>query len=489
MGDQAVEVKISKGRLKGFKENDTASFLGIPYAKAPVGKLRFKPPVSLDAWQEVLDATKFSASPAQSQSPMFQGDASEDCLYLNVWTPEGGRPNKPVLVWIYGGGFEGGSASTEAFSGAGLSNRGDTVVVTFNYRVGLLGFGLLSGAKDFESYSNLGVRDTIAALNWVQENIEEFGGDKHNVTVMGASAGGFIACSLISSPSASGLFQKLILISGGASRVVPSSQTELITRKAMALLEVSEREFKEVNSADLLIAQKKVIPNDIGVRNARVPKALGVTLDNDIANGLLTEHPMQAISAGRANHIPILSAASEAEISAFRRWAKDEDFRPSTYSQLVDEVESWQIDRSSAETIVQHYFHQVPNGDLALTRERILSDWIYRLPAARLADNLAKAGGSAWALEFRGTSDRPMGHGDEAPAIFDGLAKMHELNPRAEFRDELQEAILNFSDNGKPGWPSYDESTRLTRVMGSVSKLEAGTFDSLVNLWNGIERP
>lgn len=483
-----MQVRTSKGRVEGLSVDGINSFLGLPFAKAPVSELRFQPPVECESWDGVFLATNYGVAPLQAKTPMFQGDSSEDSLFLNVWTPDLGEPKKPVLVWIYGGGFEGGSASTDSFSGAGLAKRGDVVVVSFNYRVGLLGFGLLSETEGFERYSNLGIRDAVAALNWVQENIENFGGDKNNVTVMGASAGGFIACSLISIPSAAGLFHKLILISGGASRILPSSQTELITRSALAELNIDDSRLKEVDAEALLSAQRKVIPHDIGVRNAKVPKALGVTLDGDIANGLLTEHPMKTISNGGANQISILSAASESEIAAFRRWVKDEDFRPKSYETLVDEVESWDIERESAEAIVKSYFSTSNGSDLSTTRERILSDWVYRLPAARLAKNLADAGGRSWALEFRGTTEKPMGHGDEAAAIFDNLAAARGIAVDPSFRDDLQEAIIRFCAEGQPGWPAYGEEAT-TKIMGLVSKLEQDPFKSMLDLWHGIDRP
>lgn len=491
MPNRSEVIETSQGAVQGTVENGIRVFRGIPFAKAPKGKLRFQPPVQPDKWHGVLDANEYSPSPAQPNSPMFSGDSDEDCLYLNVWAPESGQPNKPVLVWIYGGGFEGGTASSEDFSGAHLANRGDLIVVTINYRVGLLGFGLLPETQEHPATSNIGLRDSIMALEWVHENIGQFGGDSNNVTVMGQSAGAFIACALASSPSAQGLFSKLVLLSGGASRIVPADRAAAITASAMADLGIDEGGLEAVPASHLFDALKKVISSDIGVRNSSTPNALGVTLDSSMSSGVLNSHPMHVFESGDRQDIPILVGVAEAEIAAFRKWSKPESFNPSTVNDLIDEVTSWGIERSRAQSITQEYVSNAGHEtvDLGLARERLLTDWIYRLPAARLVEAHAAAGGDAWALEFRGEPDKTMGHGDEMPALFDNIAKSREIEVNQSFKNDFQGSITEFARSGEPGWQKYSLETGQAKILGNESRVENAVFKDLLQLWTGVERP
>lgn len=208
-------VKVTGGMIQGVVEQDMMIFKGIPFAAPPVGELRWKAPQPVIPWEGVRRADKFGPSPMSSMG--MQRDASEDCLYLNVWTPAKSAKEKlPVMVWIYGGGFSMGSSST--YNGAPLAREG-VVLVTINYRVGKLGYFAhpeLSAENPQHVSGNYGILDQIAALRWVKENIAAFGGDPAKVTIFGESAGGISVSMLCASPLAKGLFRGAISQSGSS---------------------------------------------------------------------------------------------------------------------------------------------------------------------------------------------------------------------------------------------------------------------------------
>ncbi len=213
-------IRTVSGMVRGVKEGDVNIFRGIPYAAPPVGEFRWRPPQPVASWEGVRDAKEFGPSCAQAgfgggPGAISQG-SSEDCLYLNVWKPAGTRQGAklPVMVWIHGGAFVGGSGNT---SGNGFANKG-VILVSINYRLGRLGhfaFPALSAEHPEEPKGSYAFMDQIAALKWIQQNIPAFGGDPKNVTIFGFSAGGVSIHSLMTIPSARGLFQKAIGHSSG----------------------------------------------------------------------------------------------------------------------------------------------------------------------------------------------------------------------------------------------------------------------------------
>lgn len=222
-GEVPYIVETPLGKLRGSQHGQVSIFRGIPYAQPPVGVRRFAPPKKIDAWQGTRDATEFGP---MSHQP-GEGNFSEDCLYLNIWTPDAQLSAAlPVYVFIHGGGYMLGSGSQPLYEGKNLAQQG-VVVVTLNYRLGTLGF--LPSAAAFKEYGttgNWGLLDIIAALEWVQENIGTFGGDPSRVTVGGESAGSYAVSTLIASPLAEGLFNQAIMQSGSlpnATAVAPEN--------------------------------------------------------------------------------------------------------------------------------------------------------------------------------------------------------------------------------------------------------------------------
>ena len=222
----APVVRTPSGPLAGVDQGKTQAFLGIPYAQAPVGALRWKTPRPLPAWRGVRQATRFGHNCWQAVSPqgfgpwtheyVVQGDISEDCLFLNVWAPAHAKSKLPVLLWIHGGGFNSGSGAIPIYDGRALAARG-IVVVTINYRVGVFGFLAhpdLTREAAGGPNANFGLQDMVAALKWVRANIGAFGGDPQAVTIAGQSAGSMAVHDLVASPLAKGLFARAIGESG-----------------------------------------------------------------------------------------------------------------------------------------------------------------------------------------------------------------------------------------------------------------------------------
>ncbi|WP_404341781.1 carboxylesterase/lipase family protein [Pseudoalteromonas mariniglutinosa] len=212
-----TQVSVAQGKLIGSDEGNLTVFKGVPFAKPPVGELRWKAPQPAEKWQGVRDAKEFAPAPIQAGNP--PSGSSEDSLYLNIWTPAKSSAEKlPVFVWIYGGGFSFGSSSDAIFDGTQLANKG-VIVVSIAYRVGQLGF-LAHPELNKESKAgvsgNYGLLDQIAALKWLNNNITAFGGDANNITIAGESAGGISVSMLAASPLTKGLINKVISQSGGS---------------------------------------------------------------------------------------------------------------------------------------------------------------------------------------------------------------------------------------------------------------------------------
>lgn len=238
---QAGQVQTTGGMVKGVEHGAVAAYYGIPYAAPPVGDLRWRAPQAAASWKGVRDATRPAAECYQGPPAVFgpfsaefmiKGNISEDCLYLNVWTPRKAPGNLPVFFYIHGGGFGSGSGTIPVYEGAGLAARG-AVVVTFNYRLGVFGFLAhpeLTRESGMAYSGNYGLLDMIAALKWVKANIARFGGDPDDVTIAGQSAGAAAVNDLVLSPLAKGLFQRAIAQSGSGMgiRTAPLAEAEKV---------------------------------------------------------------------------------------------------------------------------------------------------------------------------------------------------------------------------------------------------------------------
>jgi para-nitrobenzyl esterase len=511
MAIDAHVVDTPAGRLRGISlPNGGALFAGIPFAAPPTGPLRLRPPRPPRPWRGVRDATRFRAAPPQTMpalmsgtratqsppapgsgtstterpsapgsgqraagappppasSPFLVGDWDEDCLYLNVWTPDpAGR--RPVLVWIFGGGFDAGSAAPPFTDGAALSRLTGAVVVAANYRVGALGYLHLAGigGPDWAGCSNLGLQDQAAALRWVRENIAAFGGDPGNVTVGGESAGAFSIGSLLAASAAAGTFHRAILSSGSADRIFDADTGTAIAAGLLAALGLETVDaLLDAPVEKILAAQTAVVDADIGRRNLPNGRSWGVVLDGAV----LPRHPLQAVSDGAAAGTGLLVGANREEVRLFQVM-QGAAFTPADEGALLDEMRRAGV--RSPERLLAGYRQRGPGADLAGLRSMFLTDAIYRRPASALAAAQAAAGGTAHAYLFSAPAMGPgLGacHGADLMLLFDRVDPGNgEL---VAVRDDLVGAWARFAATGDPGWPPYDPAALLnTRQFGGAA--------------------
>lgn len=316
---QPATVKVEEGVLQGTLEDGLAVYKGIPFAAPPVGDLRWKAPQPAAKWTGVRIADKFAPGPIQGGNP--PSGKSEDCLYLNVWTPAKSAKDKiPVLVWIYGGGFGAGSTSEKVYSGEKLANKG-VVFVSIAYRVGQLGFLAhpeLSAESPNHVSGNYGLLDMISGLKWIQKNIAKFGGDPDKVTIFGESAGGIAVSMLSASPLAKGLFHGAISQSGGSfgpPRVTTYPGENLKTLKDAEAAGEAFVKTAEVTS----IAELRKVSAD------KLPAGRGWPI---IDGWVIPDDQYKLYEAGKYNDTPILVGYNSDEGASFSREKKPEEYIP-----------------------------------------------------------------------------------------------------------------------------------------------------------------
>jgi para-nitrobenzyl esterase len=460
-------VETTLGAVRGHALPDGGEvFAGIPFAAPPIGELRFRPPQPPTPWSGVRDGSRFAAAPAQGSPtlvgkqetkwpalPGFPtgdlGPTSEDCLYLNVWVPGPIDRPRPVIVWIYGGGYESGSAAPPYTDGAALARQTGTVVVAANYRLGALGFL----HRPEIGAVNLGVQDQVAALGWVRDNIAAFGGDPGNITLAGQSAGAFSIGTLLAVPAAVGLFHKAILQSGNASRSFDPATAAAMAEDFLAALGIDDAEaLRSVAVEQILAKQSAVIDGDIGRRNLPGGRAWGAVVDGDV----LPIDSHQAVVTGAAAGVPLLIGATADEVRLFQVLNGDR-FRPADEDALLTEIALAGV--SDPATLLDAYRARLGTDDLSAIRSAFLTDAVYRVPAVRLAQAQVQAGGRAYHYLFR---DEPFGpdlgafHGADLLHTFDALALIGADTPeRLVVRDSLVQAFAAFAASGEPGWPVY----------------------------------
>ena len=472
-----MKTKVSSTRLGtiiGRTESGVDRFLGIPFA----ANSRFSYAHLSEQIHDEYDASIFRGTPLQLKTPWMNDspEPSEDALYLNIWRKSDSAGKLPVIFWIYGGGFEGGTASSPMYSGLNFVDQGKAIFVSANYRVGFLGFGYLPN----EIPSNIGVSDIIKALEWVSKNIETFGGDPNNVTVIGQSAGGFIAGALSSIPEAKKYFTRLVMLSGAASRIVPLGRAEELTQAWKDDLINSGYSIQNAPAEAILSSQAKVISKDIGIRNATQPNALGVVLDFPI--GLMSGHPFESLTS--KDSVDVVIGFTDSEIASFRRYA-GKDFEPKDADSLKQEIASWGIAIDRVKSIFD--FYEARSGsDLGKLRELILTDWIYKLPAIRLAFARRFLNLRTYLFEFSNTDESPLGHGEDLKFLFKPLSELSRTD--SEVASNWLSLLLEFAKTGQMNVADMSKGLHFTNLSHSED-IQWGQLQSVLDLWQGVERP
>ena len=489
-----VEAVIAQGRIRGRRADGVRSFLGVPYAAAPYGPNRFRAPQPPPAWSQPRDCTSYGPTVLKPRQPdVFERllpdpeIPGEDCLTVNVWTPEGAS-RLPVLVWVHGGGYMTGSGAVPIYDGTSFARHG-VVCVTINYRLGVDGFALLPDRP-----ANRGLLDMIAALRWVRDNIAALGGDPHRVTIAGQSAGAMAVTTLLSMPLAQGLFTRVIAQSGGGHHALPRSAAERVSAALCADLavDVSAEALAAVPADKLLAAVDALtarIPSDPDPGWDEVRQrvlAFQPVIDGDVLPAL----PVDGIRAGAGSEVDLLTGTNSDE---YTLWSV-----PTGLADTVDDAALDALFRSlgvEPRTGRAAYLAQREEASAAELYADVMTDWAFRIPALRVAEGRAGGEGRTYCYEFAWPSPLYAGrlgatHALEVPFTFDNLAvdwarpMRGESAPQA-LADELHGALVDFVRDGKPGWNPYG-ATREVRAFGAAQHLLLDPHRERRDVWSAV---
>ncbi|PZG38880.1 carboxylesterase/lipase family protein [Spongiactinospora gelatinilytica] len=492
---QRVIVDTTSGKVGGVRHRGVASFLGVPYGAPTGGPARFRPPEPAKPWSGVRDATVFGHAAPQNDTRLAATGSwveaidylyprtgsvlegvpmGEDCLVLNVWTPEVTSPGRrPVMVWLHGGGYQHGAGSESMFLGDRLARLGDVVVVTVNHRLGIFGYLALETilGAEFEDAGIAGLLDLVLALEWVRDNIGGFGGDPGNVTVFGQSGGGDKARDLMSMPSASGLFHKVIIQSSPGSSPRTAEAAHDLAARAVRHAGLSRDRASELtawSTGRLLDLQEAVSGDVMG----------GFTLDQDLFGAarasfgpcLDASGPPSALDAAAGGGVPVLLGHTSHDASLILCNAPE-------YAAFSERrLRAWAADRfgATADDIVTAYQDRAGSEPACLRLARIVTDMTFTPAAITLASRLS-ARHPVYCYEFAYQTPILGGllgatHSLDLPFVFHNA----EMSPfagdrgdRGEVSRLMAQAWTSFARTGDPGHreiPSWDPYTTETRA-------------------------
>lgn len=495
--DADLVAQSETGALRGARVESALAFMGIPFARPPIGDLRWKPPQPVEPWTGVRDATQ--PGPRCSQDPAglipfvapmakaYGSDyshpplqISEDCLYLNVWVPEWpAKQRLPVMVWLHGGSNRVGSGSQSIYNGVSLAARG-VVLVTVNYRLGVMGFFShpeLTAESPHHSSGNYGMLDQIAALQWVQRNIARFGGDPQNVTLFGESAGAIDSAMLMTSPLAGGLFRRVISESGPAFNPALS----------LAQAEAQGRAIGELAPGDqhsTPLQRLRALPaSDVEKLVAQIKERFGDTTSSFTADGwVLTQSPRRAFLNGSIQKVDLLIGLNGREFSAFRlaaaAAAKSGNQKGGTNSGSLKQFSDGARPYFGSWTRPVTMFYL---GDMLVRRaaglDHALNDVVGACPIGAMAELTRDAGQHVFVYRFDrsvpGKGEKELGafHSIELPYVFGALHDpnwqwLPSTSDDAALSNLVQTYWTNFAKSGNPNadglpdWPEWSDGKK-----------------------------
>lgn len=469
------------GTVEGVVRSQTITFRGVPYAKPPTGDMRFAPPQAVTPWTGVLRAHEFGPASLQNVDPLsmripgaegyyYQPSGarfSEDCLTLNITAPLEDVENCPVLFWIHGGGFMTGSGSGQWFDATSLVNRHRLVVVTINYRLGILG-NLYLGDFDPEA-TNVGLRDVRMALEWVRDNIRSFGGDPHRVTVMGHSAGAMIVSSLLARGGTGKLFHRAVIHSGNLAMFHSVDESRTTTHRVLEGLHIHEKNPLE--------ALRKTSM----VRILELQRSLGFDLAPTIDGDTIPEDPLDRINRGLGADVPLIIGTTGAENNLFHLIGLP---RAASGFSLEAGLGSLGIGESCSR-VATSLRAEYAGSDPELW-EHVGQDLCWRLPMRELADAHSRGGHDTYVFEFRLPSTAEGGilgaaHQVDVPFLFGNLSQpgVEEFlgcdvvrdSGAGSLMDRMTTGLAQFARTGSPnspdpgGWPRYASTDREVQIL------------------------
>ena len=496
----SIEKHTPSGPVRGYVADGIEIFRGIPYAEPPVGELRWKEPVAVKPWRKVLPCTEHcSACPQPGVSAMEGGegigDTSEDCLYLNIWSPAKKPPESlPVMVWIHGGAFMTGAGSQPGYNGAKLAGKG-VVVVTLNYRLGPFGFlahPALSRESSHGTSGNYGLYDQIEALRWVQRNISAFGGDPGRVTLFGESAGAISVAYLLLSPLAKGLFHRAIMQSGA-----PTSQRYIMPGARGTLdqaLETGKRLAAKLGCADekdpaaaMRAKTTQEIMEIAGQSADFIFRADALVFAPVVDGRLLPSAPEELLEKRRYHHVPVIVGTNRDEASVFARDVSLAGYRSWVKAAFPD--------RS------REIFRTFPANDeeeMTASANRFLTALWFTEPARFIVRSMAAGGTKTYQYYFTHvpkyalTTELGAFHGQEIEFIFGDLGSTVATDEDRALSSAMMDYWTNFARTGDPNredlirWPAYDAKAEKYMEFGDApvigSNLEKNVCDFLEHL-------
>ena len=497
-------VTTGLGKLEGFESDGVRVFRGVPFAKPPTGERRFRAPEPAEPWAGVRDAKSYGLSALQpplmlAALPGFDiGEQSEDCLYLNVYTPAGASPSdrKPVLVWIHGGGFVIGSGSQSIYDCRKLARRGDVVVVTINYRLGV--FGFLDLGQPERATPNAGLLDQIAALGWVRDHIAAFGGDPGCVTIFGESAGGMSVGTLLGCPAARGLFHKAIPQSGSTQAVHDHESAAAVATAVLAGLGMTApnvQQLREVPADKLKEVQQSVTMQLMLVGGAQL-----LPFQPVVDGHVLRRHPLDEIREGHARDVRLLVGSTRDEWKLFG--FMDPRVRQLDAEKIAERL-AQRLPHADGAAIAAGYRANRPEADWASIWMAIETDRIFRIPAIRTAEAQRAHQPDVFSYLFSWESPGFGGllgacHAIEIPFVFGCLDLPGAENfvgkglDAERLADRTTDAWLAFAKTGDPShaglgaWPRYDAQRRATMELGASCGVLDDPAGAERALWDGV---
>lgn len=505
-------VHTDSGVVEGERRNAHLVFRGLPYAKPPLGTLRFRAPAPVTPWTGVRAARSFGPSAVQARSKIMSSSVpepfSEDCLYLNVYTPAADKARRPVLFWIHGGGFSFGAGGELLYDGGRLAERGNIVVVTINYRLGAFGFSHFPEPvrARLGLTSNAGCLDQIAALHWVQRNIAAFGGDPGAVTIAGESAGAFSVGMLLAMPDARGLFRYAIAQSGARfsrGHGDPHTSTDALMR-ALAIPAARPEALWDASAEQVLAVQQALAARSRiseGTVAPFVPVHDGDTLPLPIE---------QAMARGGYANVPLLIGTNRDEINLFLGPALRKLAEPISDQEMFAQLSKLLPDASQQRLRALIDVYRASREQRGLPHESravlaaISSDALWRIPSARFAEAQLVHQPATFQYLFTYESPAMRGalracHGLELPFMFGTLDMpgQPEFAGRGEAQQRLSERMMDawlaFVCSGDPSlacvggqWPAYELAHRPTMQFDCETALEHAPYEEERAAWDGL---
>lgn len=499
--DDSLLVTTTAGVVRGSVDGQTHRWLGVPYGQAQ----RFKKSRTPTPWTGVRDALEFGNIAPQEPTKLIPIPAgvriSEDCLNLNIWAPTsapGDKP-KPVMFWIHGGAYFIGFSSQAVYNGRELAEKGDVIVVTINYRLGALGW-LDFGSIEPSFENNMGMSDIVLALNWVQDNIAAFGGDPHDVTIFGESAGAGCVTTLLTMPDAHGLFHKAIAQSSPATSVYKPERAAKVAEAYLELMGITKEEapqkLRELDATTLAAGTTKLLDHVALTWPGTVAFA-------PIVDGkLIPNYPIEIFRAGKQHPVPLMLGTNKDEAALFKLMKSP--LMPISESAIQEMFDLVSKDNPSAHIDEQQILSAYPafpkqKGAMEISRDagfrmpsiwvaeahsRIAPTWMYRFDQAPPLLKLLGIGAS---------------HASELPYVFGTLPK--KVNRQAvQFRlgglksakvisQRMQSRWISFAQNSNPesqsglAWPEYNELTRATLIIDENDSIENDPDGNVRQAW------